>query len=103
MLSLAPRAPSLFLEPLLGSLHAPLPCPQSYAGKYVPSITHYILQLQEATQEGGQRALDEQQDQRDGRNAGPVLPYVQLQRRRPLAPGPRPSRPLFRLMGAAIG
>lgn len=76
---------------------------ESYAGKYVPSITHYILQLQEATQEGGQYALGEQQEQRDGQNASPVLPYVRLQRRRPLPPGTRPSRPLFRLMGAAIG
>jgi vitellogenic carboxypeptidase-like protein len=53
--------------------------PQSYAGKYVPSITHYIIQAKAAA-EGWE---------------------AKLRKRRALPPGVPP--PVFELGGAAIG
>ncbi|PNW88027.1 hypothetical protein CHLRE_01g011300v5 [Chlamydomonas reinhardtii] len=64
---------------------------ESYAGKYVPSIAHYILQVGE---EAGQH--QHQQGQQQPGSKGPLL-----SRRRSLPLGQ--SAPVFKLAGIAIG
>ncbi|KAG2444312.1 hypothetical protein HXX76_001069 [Chlamydomonas incerta] len=64
---------------------------ESYAGKYVPSIAHYILQVSEEADQGRDRRQPQQQG-----GAGALL-----SRRRSLPLGQSP--PVFKLAGIAIG